>query len=553
MIAVVAAAAVCASLVTACSTRDDKPSSAAPPASRINPVDRADLKKGGVLDWPVAVIQENLNVRHLDGGHVDTRRIVESMLPVVMKSDARGRVTPDPDYLVSAASRTRAGRQRVTYRVNENARWTDGSPITYRDFRANWKAQNGRDPAFHPLSRTGYELISKVSAGPGGDREVIVDFARPFGEWRSLFTPLYPASVIGKATGFNAGFKGRARVTAGPFRFAGRDETAKTLTVVRDEKWWGDTPLLDRIVFRALDPAAHPGAFGNGEIDLFDVGTRAAAYRSAQDTPGAQILRAATPSHHQMTMNGQSRILKDVRVRRALAQAVDRRRIARVALQGVDWNARPLGNHFFLPQQDGYRDNAGQVGTYDPAAARAALASAGWRREGAFRKKGGRTLELDYVSVSGEAEAQNEGRVIQAMLREVGVRLKLTFVPQNVLFERYVIPGNFDLAVFSWTKRPFPVSVSRSIYVKPKGKDIQLNFSRTGTSRIDALLDKAATETDRGRAVDVINRADRLIWQQAAAVPLYQEPGIVASKRTLANLGAQGFTSVVYQDIGFTG
>ncbi|MFI8930367.1 ABC transporter family substrate-binding protein [Streptomyces sp. NPDC053474] len=546
------AAAVCASLVNACATRHDKPPSAGPAASQVNRVDRADLRKGGVLDWPLSVIQDNLNVRHLDGGNIDTRRIMESMMPVLMKSDDRGRVAPDPDYLVSAVSRTKAGRQRVTYRVNDDARWSDGTPITYRDFQASWRAQNGRDPDFHAVSHTGYDLIAKVSRGPGGDREVTVDFARPFGEWRSLFTPLYPASVIRTARGFNDGFKGTAPVTAGPFKFAQRDETAKTLTVVRDEKWWGDTPMLDRIVFRALDPAAHAGAFANGEVDFFDVGVRAAAYRSAQDTPHARLLRAGSASHHQLTMNGQSPILRDARVRRALARAIDRRRIAEVALQGVDWKAQPLGNHLLLPQQAGYQDNGGRIGSYDPAAARAALASAGWRLDGAVREKDGHKLELDYLAMSGDAEAQNEGRVIQAMLRTAGVRLKLTLVPGNVLFERYIIPGNFDLTTVSWTARPFPVSVNRSLYVKPKGKDTQLNFSRTGTSRIDALLDEAATETDKRKAVDVINRADRLIWQEAADIPLYQDPGIVASKRSLANLGAQGFASIVYQDIGFT-
>ncbi|WJV51019.1 ABC transporter family substrate-binding protein [Streptomyces flavofungini] len=548
----VVAAAVCASLGTACSTQEDEPSSKPPGASQVNPVDRAGLKKGGTLSWPLTVIQENLNIRHLDGGHVDTRRVMESMMPVIMKSDDRGRVAPDPDYLASAVSRVRSGRQQVTYRINKEARWSDGSPLTYRDFEANWRAQNGRDAAFHAVSHTGYELITKVSRGAGGDREVIVDFARPFGEWRSLFTPLYPASVIRTPQGFNNGYRGGAKVTAGPFTFAHRDETAKTLTVVRDDAWWGDRPLLDKIVFRALDPGAHAGAFANGEADFFDVGVKAAAYRAARDTPHAQIRRAGSPTHHQLTMNGQSPLLKDARVRRALARAIDRRRITQVALQGVAADARPLGNHFLLPQQDGYRDNSGQVGTYDPAAARTALDEAGWHLDGSVRKKAGKELALDYLAVSGNDELQNEGRVVQAMLRDVGARVKLTFVPEKALFERHIIPGKFDLTVFNWTKRPFPVSVSRSIYVKPKGKDIQLNFARTGTPRIDALLDEAATATDQGEALDLINRADRLIWREAAAIPLYQEPGVVASRQDLANLGAQGYASVVYQDIGFT-
>ncbi|WP_079051274.1 ABC transporter family substrate-binding protein [Streptomyces curacoi] len=540
----------CALLLPSCSAGTDSPRGV-PAASDVNPVNRAELREGGILTWPVYVIQENLNFLHVDGAGADTGRIMKSMMPVIMKSDAQGNARPDPDYLEAAEVSMANGHQRVTYRINPEARWSDGSPITYRDFQANWKAQNGKSEGYRPARRTGYDLLSRVSRGATG-RDVIVDFASPFGEWRSLFTPLYPSSVIGTPDGFDDGYKGKVPVTGGPFKFAGLDRATKTLTVVRDEQWWGRPALLDKIVFRALDVAAQPGAFGNGEIDFFPIGTEEPAYRLVQRNPDAQIRRAGATGYRHITMNGASDVLRDARVRRALARAIDRRKILEADLRGIGWSGNLLGNHFLLPQQKGYQDNSGEVGKCDPQAARKELDAAGWFLRGEYRTKRGVRLEIDFLASSDALQGRNRGRIIQAMLKEVGVRVNLRFVPVNQLFEKFIIPGNFDMTVFEWSGIDFPATWSRDRYMQPEEGGIQLNFSRTGTDQIDAALNAAVAETEETRAVEKLNQADRLLWQHAAVIPLFQMPDLVASRGTLANLGAQGFSSIVYQDIGFT-
>ena len=60
------------------------------------------------------------------------------------------------------------------------------------------------------------------------DYEVVVTFARPFGDWKSLFSPLLPASTNGTPEAFNTAWLNKIPVTAGPFRFGGFDQTAKT-------------------------------------------------------------------------------------------------------------------------------------------------------------------------------------------------------------------------------------------------------------------------------------------------------------------------------------
>jgi peptide/nickel transport system substrate-binding protein len=125
-------------------------------------------------------------------------------------------------------------------------------------------------------------------------------------------------------------------------------------------------------------------------------------------------------------------------------------------------------------------------------------------------------------------------------------------VPGDDLFDKYVIPGNFDMVPFSWLGTPYPVSSNRSIFARVQGGRIQQNYARAGSSRLDRLMDQALQELDPAAARRITNEADRLVWQQAAVLPLYQRPQLVAVRSNLANFGARGFYDLSYEDIGYT-
>jgi peptide/nickel transport system substrate-binding protein len=154
------------------------------------------------------------------------------------------------------------------------------------------------------------------------------------------------------------------------------------------------------------------------------------------------------------------------------------------------------------------------------------------------------------------ATSRQEAELAQAMLRDVGVRLDIRSVPEADFFEKYVIPGNYDVAPFSWAGTPFPISPSKSLYAmparKPNGElDVRQNYARIGSPRIDALMERALGELDTKRASELLNEADRLVWDEVHSLVLYQRPSITGTKRDLANYGSFGFKDVTYQDIGF--
>jgi peptide/nickel transport system substrate-binding protein len=526
------------------------PGAARAAAYDIGPAPRERVRDGGTLRLATTEFPTQWNYWHLGGTDLDTARTLRTLMPSLFRSDQSGRITADPDYLISARVTRTTPRQVVTYDLNPKATWSDGTPIGYRDFQALWRACRGRDRAYQITASTGYDRIRAVERG-AGDRQVVVTFARPFGEWQSLFSPLYPAKGISTPAAWDGAWLNRIPITAGPFRPGLIDRTAQTVSVVRDPRWWGRPAKLDRIVFRYLARDAMPGAFAGGEIDAFDVGADAAAYRRAAAVPGAVVRGAAGPDFSQLTFNGASPVLADADVRRAVAMAIDRWTVARSALKDLGRPVRPLDDHVFVHTQEGYRVNSGDVGVYRPDRAGQILTDAGWRFDGRIRRKNGRPLALRYVYPASAAASRQSGELIQAMLLRVGARVDLRPVPDSDFFDHYLIPGAFELAPFSWIGSPFPISGMRSIYGRPRGADPQQNVARVGSRRLDAMLDRATAELNPTAARRYANEADTMIWQEVHSLTLYQRPQIVPVRHDLVNWGAFGLMDPVWTDVGF--
>ena len=541
-------------LMTACSSTDrpDVPNADGRlPASDINPVPRDRVVNGGTLRWPLPEFPAQWNFHHVNGTTGAVERVIQGVLPHLMRADEKALPRPVPEYLRSARLERTEGGQTVTYELNPRATWSDGRPIGYPDFVAQARALSGRDPRYEVSTVSGYSRIKRIERGVG-EHTVKVTFGGTYADWRSLFSPLYPATAYSGPHAFNTGWKNRLHITAGPFRVQEIDRTDKTLTLVRDPAWWGRRAKLDRIVYRAMDPAAMPGAFANNEIDLMDIGLDAGALRRVQGVPGASVRRAGGPDWRHFTLNAASPVLSDTRVRRAVMLGIDRGVIARSDLSGLGVPVQTLGNHFYVNTQDGYRDNSGELGWYDPGRARRLLDEAGWRLHGRYRAKGGRALALRFVVPSGVPAGKREGELTRALLERIGVRVDIELVPADDAFGRHVTPGNFDIVPFSWLGTSFPVSTMKPVFARPHGDRIQQNFSRIGSEAVDTAMDRAIAEVDPEKVHVLVNRADRLVWRQASVLPLYQRPQIVATRANLANLGACGFVEPAYQDIGFT-
>ncbi|WP_031070934.1 ABC transporter family substrate-binding protein [Streptomyces sp. NRRL WC-3742] len=518
----------------------------------INPHDRAQLRRGGTLNLAIPQFSRQWSPIHTDGSESSTISVTKPLLPTFFRSDAAGTQTVNPAYLLDARAETKDGRQVVTWTLNPKAHWSDGTPITWRDIEANWKALNGKDPAYKPSSSTGFELVSSVVAGKD-DFQAVMTFDRPFNEWQSMFNgaanaPLLPAALLSTPEQFNSAYLDAIPVTAGPFKVEKLDRATQTVSLVADPAWWGDRPMLDRIVFHVMLPAAMPAAFSRGDIDLVNIGPDVAGYQTVRSTKGAAFRRAGGPDFRQFTLNARTPALSDATVRQAVFQAINRDTVIRADLGGLDWPAVPLNNHLLVANQNAYRDNSLGLARYDPAEASRKLDAAGWRMDGDVRKKDGRELNLRMVIPAGVTQAQNEAASATKMLKDVGVKVTTVTAPINEFFDKYVNRNDFDIAAYSLMGTPFPASGSRSNFAQNGGT----NHVGAGSPAADSALDRAAAAPDAASASEAINQADAELWKVAGILPLYQRPQLYGAKPELANIGAQGLSDIVWENVGFT-
>ncbi|WP_269853436.1 ABC transporter family substrate-binding protein [Streptomyces sp. RPT161] len=580
----IALVVVASAAAAGCSASSGTAASAVDVAS----VARSSVRDGGTLRWAVDAVPGTLNTFQA-AADPQTARVAGAVLPALFTVDGRGRPQRDPDYLESAAVVSRSP-QVVVYKLNPKAAWSDGRAITADDFAAQWKALNGTNSAYWSAHNDGYDRVSDVRRGADA-HEIKVTFSRPMATWRSLFTPLYPKAVTGTPDAFNDGSRAALPVTAGPFSVQSVNAKGGTVTLARDPRWWGEPAKLDRLVFTAVPSARRAAALAAGSVDVAEVSPEAlgAVTRDRR----LAVHRALDASYTQLTLNGGSGPLADERVRRAVARAIDRKAIAQQVLRPAGLPTAPLGNHLVLASQDGYQDNSSAIGGPDVKTAQALLADAGWQPGKANSAqnaaapgpghahpaapppgggkvartetvepstlrtdRSGHPLTLQFVLPQHDATLGAVGDRIAHMLAGIGVRSQITKVADSSFFQDQIASGDFDLALYSWPGTAFPATDARPIYAKPEpGADgslvVQQNYARVGTDLIDRLLDQAGAELNPGKAADLTRRADARIWAAAGSIPLYQRPQLVAQSIRVANVGAFGFQTPRYQNIGF--
>ncbi|MFF3084015.1 ABC transporter family substrate-binding protein [Streptomyces nojiriensis] len=284
-------------LLTGCGAGDEEGGQAAA-GQDIATTTRDRVADGGVLRWAVDALPDTLNTFQADAD-ATTNRIAGAVLPQLFVLDAKGRPVVNPDYLEKAEVIEREPKQVVQYKLNQKAVWSDGREIGAADFVAQWRALNGKDSAYWTARNAGYDRIEKIERGKT-DLEVRVTFNKPYADWRSLFTPLYPKQVTGTPEAFNEGARGALKITAGPFGLGAIDKKSGTAALTRNARWWGRPAKLDTLILTAVPRAERPAALAAGKLDLAEI-DRAGADRialarrdaAAKSGPGA----GGAPAH----------------------------------------------------------------------------------------------------------------------------------------------------------------------------------------------------------------------------------------------------------------
>jgi len=523
----------------------------------------AGPKTGGTVTMRLSAPFTSYNSGTADDNSTWNQEVLNAVQPAVAKFDQNANVVIDAN--LATVTKTGDAPLVVQYAFNPAAVWADGHPVGCDDVHLAWVANNGSSsmtdgdgatvPLFQTASTTGWDQVASVACSPD-DRTATMTYTSPFSDWKALVRGLLPAHVVadragvgtsaairtayeahdqdalGKiATFWNTGFKSDRGVdpavdlSAGPYRIDAAEQD-QSITLVRNDRYWGPRPPLDRIIFRVIaDPTAQVQALSNGEVDVIQIGGPAPdAVALLDQQTGVQVKVGASNSFEHFDFNFRVPLFQDLAVRQAVAQCLPRKDILDKLIVPTDPGAVLQQHRMLFIGQAGYRDTSG--GRYDAVdinGAKATLEAAGWTLDGDVYAKDGQRLQFKLLhSASRAAEAQ----LIEASCAQAGIDVVDDADPT---WGPRLGTGQFETVLFGWTVPPTQ-SGNKAIYHTPPDPKILLsNYGSYSNERLDGLMDQLTTALDPAELVNVTNEADTLLWDDVATIPLWRLPSVVAS------------------------
>lgn len=521
-------------------------------AQSINAKSRDQIADGGELKLSIGSLADNWNPMNVDGNQVDFKNVLAPMSGYWFDFAADANATFNKNYLTKEPTATATnGKLSVEFNLNPNAVWNDGTKISLADFQATAKACNGADSTFNCATTDGYDQIDTIAQGSTAN-DIVVNFKTTYPDWKGIFTQgPARADSVKTADVFNNGWKtleGHDAWFSGPYKLGSYDLTNQIITLIPNDKWWGDKPKLDKVIFRVVPDEAVPAAYVNNEIDAFDIGINADALARAQAVTTGDIRKAAGPNWRHITLNQGAGLLTDKTIRQAILMSLDRSAIAASDLAGLNYDASVLNNHVFLNNQAQYKDLTKETGLgMDKEKAKTMLDTAGWKvGSDGFRAKDGKTLEIQFSTISGVKVSENEGQAFQSQLKDAGIKVTITPIASKD-FGTTLSQRTFQAIAFTWAGTQFPYPALNQFF-NPKSSS---DYSGYNNSDVNALITKVSTEMDQSKRDDYVLQAEKQIWTDVQIIPLYQRPDQWAVKSTLANYGAFGLGSPHWESIGF--
>lgn len=507
----------------------------------INAKDAKDLQQGGKVTLPLGNIGPDFNGFSNTGNSADNtalhRPIDQAGTWGCWNFDFDGTASPNKDFCEDVKSEVKDGKQTITIKVNDKAKFNDGTPIDVKTFENTWKMLNGQNKDIDVVTSGAYEFVDSVKAG-ASDKEVVVTTTQPVYPLDSLFTGLiHPA--VNTPEIFNTGFTGEMHPEwmAGPFKVDKYDAAAKTVTMVPNDKWWGAKPVLESVVFRQLETSAQIAAFKNGEIDGVNANT-ISLYKQLDGTKNSEVRRGQRLFAGGMNINAQKAPMTDVAVRKAIFTAVDREALRKVRFNGLNWEEPSSGSMMLLPFSKYYQDNYPVTET-GPDAAKKVLTDAGYKANAAgIMEKDGVPAAFKISNFGDDpttlAFAQTLQKQLQAGGMDVGIDQR-----GSADFGKVVGSRDFYLSISGYTVGSDATDSVKQFY------DSKTNTNKLGDADLDAKIKKLSTiadNTERNKAAMEVEKEHMAKYFSMGVV--MNGPQISFARTGLANYGPSLFKSL---------
>jgi peptide/nickel transport system substrate-binding protein len=306
---------------------------------------------------------------------------------------------------------------------------------------------------------------------------------------------------------------GRAPTGTGPFRFVAW-RSGESVELAANTDYWGGSPPLAGVRFRVIpEPASQLVAFRAGDLHLLQ-DLPADAIAALTGAPGVEVVRYPSDRTTYLEFNLDHPVLADVRVRRAIAHAIDAPLLVETLFAG---GALPPSGLLSPLVRDTLRVD--DLYPYDPARSRALLAEAG---------AVGVRLRLDLTT---ESDLDVVAQYVQAALAAVGVTVELRRSEFPVLYE-LLTSGQGELSIGFWGSDTLipDFMMGAALHGSQAGAN---NTSGYQVAEVDALLDAAAATLDPEARRALLLAAQRRVLDDLPMLPLYHHVGTYVKRSTL--------------------
>ncbi|MDT8447958.1 MAG: extracellular solute-binding protein [bacterium] len=415
----------------------------------------------------------------------------------------------------------------VFYRLDPDARWSDGAPLTADDFVFAYEflqSEHIQAPFYNQYIRDHFETVAKVD-----DHHLKIVAKKP--SWRLLFemdlnpiprhaTKLTPDWV--KDTNWSP------HVTATPY-VIGPFDKGKAVTFVRVKDWWGqDKPRFkgmynfDEVEVRVVrTPEVEFELFKKGNLDLYSVSdsTRWVQQTDFEEVKkgyvNKQLIYVDKPSGIRgLMMNLEDPILKDLKIRKALAHCLDFKTINEKFLYGLEDRQQN-----FFDTYPPYRDPNMRAYPFDLAKANQLLDEAGFKQRNAegIRTKDGQTLRV-VASTGSQAWLKYLG-FYKETAKKAGIDLDIKLLDGAALYKSFSERNYMALIlVYSGGQFPGPRQFLHSENAV-KGSN---NLFMIKDPRLDELIEIYEFDLDEKKRVSAIFEIERIVKEKALLVPFWR-------------------------------
>ena len=507
-------------------------------AVSFNPKDRSELKEGGELRLAFNGIPENFNPFNTNGytsGSIAIQAAMNSAYAGGYKYDYTGKPSLNTDYITEYKAETKNGVQTVTFKINPKAKFNDGTPIDIESVRAAHKIFTAPAGEYQVTDAPMWKQVKSVEED--GDKfSVKVTMEKPYYPIDGGFiiaTFIHPALVDKKL--FNDGFinKPLDKYWAGPFKVENWDTSQKSLILTRNDKWWGQKPLLEKISIRSLGEAASLAAFKNSEIDVISASSQN-VYADVSKMSNIDIRKGTALGVSDYELNPDKIPLP---VRKAIVAGINREQLLKIRFEKIGWSEKAPGSMCFLPLQEGYKDSyPTEIGE---DVAKKILEDAGYKKDGDFYAKDGKKASYELATFGDGQDTKTTSQFFSDQMKKIGIEIKIvTYTGENDLVK---------------------VSNERSYGIKSAGYGITTNpvdsayyFYRSEINNghgkeLDSLADKMMATEDYKKQLEIATELEkRHLAEVAIYIPVSNGPNYQACKKGLANYGPRLFATSAY-------